>query len=228
MKTENETPLKTLLLILNESDLLDNGSIENLFSRFSVIENEGVLNLIVYIDFLKTMDTGKKASLIRNLKERILAVSKSKDFQFDPNRFAVIENYDDSNTFPNPGSFPDSDSFPDSESFLKSGRFSALFVLGLGGRDELKLILSDFVEKCRKNEAGSDEMTSEYLSNQLKLPSEPDFVISHTKNTLTDFMLWQTVYSEYYFFEKDIRRLTDADFKKAFDSFYKRERRYGV
>ncbi|WNY29084.1 Ditrans,polycis-undecaprenyl-diphosphate synthase ((2E,6E)-farnesyl-diphosphate specific) [Methanimicrococcus stummii] len=217
MKTESGNKLETLLLILNESDLLDAGSIENLFSRFSVIENEGVLNLIIYVDFLKTISTERKNDLIQYFKNQIQTVSKK--IAFDSERLAIVENYDNS----------DSVQFESgSESTSKSGQLSVLFVFDLGGRDELKRILSDFIVKCEKNEANPNEMTSKYISSQLKLPFEPDFVMSHTKNTLTDFMLWQTVYSEYYFFEKDIRRLTDADFKKAFDSFYKRERRYGA
>lgn len=208
MKQEPENKLETLLLILNESDLLSPKSAENLFSRFSVIEKEGVLNLIVYVDFLKTISVSQKTLLVQNIKNQIqetLSLS-----HFDSGRVAVIESYDDYT------------------SFTASNQLSVLFVLGLGGRDELKLILSDFIQNCRKNKSKPSEMTPDYISDRLKLPFEPDFVISHSKHTLTDFMIWQTVYSEYYFFEKDVGRLTDADFMKAFDSFYNRERRYGA
>ncbi len=200
--------LKTLLLILNEGDFLDERNIENLFSRFSGIEKEGVRHLIVYADFLKTIDTGCKESLIRIFKEKILSYA----VEFSSFSVDVIEDYE---TFT--GTSP-----------ADSQKMSVCFVLGLGGRDELRRILSDFIIRCRNKESQPSEMTPDYISGALKLPSEPDLIISRAKHTLTDFMIWQTVYSEYYFFEKDVGRLTDSDFRKAFDSFYKRERRYGA
>ncbi|MDR0767563.1 MAG: undecaprenyl diphosphate synthase family protein [Methanosarcinales archaeon] len=211
---DEDNELKTLLLILNESDLLDPKSISNLFSRFSVIENEGIENLIVYVDFLKTIDEDTKRSLISFFKRQMQ--SSVAENLFSSERFKIIENYEN-NRF-----------------CLKfcsesvSEDLSVLFVFGVGGRDELKRILSNFIDSCRSGEVSPSAMTSEYISSRLKLPFEPDLIISHSKHTLTDFMIWQTVYSEYYFFEKDISRITDSDFRKAFDNFYKRERRYGA
>lgn len=209
MTSENdENKLKTLLLILNESDLLDEKNIDNLFSRFSGIEKEGIRHLIVYVDFLKTIDAESKNSLIRIFKERIL----SSGLAFPSFSTDVIETYE----------IPSETFQTDSEGM------SVRFVLGLGGRDELKRILFGFITRCRNKESETSDMTQDYIFGSLKLPLEPDLIISHAKHTLTDFMIWQTVYSEYYFFEKDVGRLTDSDFRKAFDSFYKRERRYGA
>lgn len=200
--------LKTLLLILNESDLLDENNLKNLFSRFSGIEKEGVEHLIVYVDFLKTLGAENKAALTRVLNEKI----RSQALGFSAFSVDVIETY---GTLSGPFQ-------------TNSEGLSVCFVLGLGGREELKRILSDFITRCRNGDSRTSEMTPEYISDSLKLPSEPDLILSHAKHTLTDFMIWQTVYSEYYFFEKDVGRLTDSDFRKAFDSFYQRERRYGA
>ncbi|MDR2944204.1 MAG: undecaprenyl diphosphate synthase family protein [Methanosarcinales archaeon] len=203
-----ESQLKTILLILNESDLLDDMAVHNLFSRFSGVEKEGVKNLIVYVDFLKTINAESKDSLILFLKDKIRAAA----LYFSSFPVMIIEEYE-----------------PLSESAESdSDKMPVRFVLGLRGRDELKRILSDFIIRCRNKEVQTSEMTPEYISGSLKLPWEPDLILSHAKHTLTDFMIWQTVYSEYYFFEKEIVRLTDSDFKKAFDSFHKRERRYGT
>ncbi|WNY23763.1 Ditrans,polycis-undecaprenyl-diphosphate synthase ((2E,6E)-farnesyl-diphosphate specific) [Methanimicrococcus hongohii] len=218
MTKNEENRLKTLLLILNESDLLDQKSILNLFSRFPVIGNEGVENLIVYVDILKTIDDAGKLSLISALKRQIESTVSEKSFPEE--KIKVVENYEtpvDHKFFSEPKTTEN-----------ETGNLSVLFVLGLGGRDELKRILSDFIDSCRAGESIPSEMTSEYISSRLKLPPEPDLIISHSKHALTDFMIWQTAYSEYYFFEKDVSRLTDVDFKKAFDNFYKRERRYGA
>jgi len=207
-KTENKTEnqLKTLLLIFNESDFLEDSAIENLFNRFSVIQREGIENLIVYVDILDALDAVNQNNLIRILSDKILSVSEKIGLK---NSF-VISDY---------GVLPD---------FPQSVGFSAYFIPGLGGRNELKCILSDFIEKCRRGESSPSEMTPEFISSRLLLPFVPDFILSGSKNTLTDFMIWQTAYSEYYYFGKDLHRLTDSDFRNAFESFKKRGRRYGV
>jgi undecaprenyl diphosphate synthase len=214
---DEENKLKTLLLILNESDLLDQKSINSLFSCFAGIENEGVENLIVYVDILKAIGEGSRNLLISSLRQNIQASATENSFPSE--RFKIIENDED---YENQS--------PDFKFCLKSDseRLFVLFVFGIGGRDELKQILSAFIDSCKAGENIPSAMTSEYISSQLKLPLEPDLIISKSKHTLTDFMIWQTVYSEYYFFEKEVSRITESDFRKAFDSFYKRERRYGA
>jgi len=218
MKNETGNQLKTLLLIFNESDFLEDIAIENLFSRFPAIQREGIENLIVSVDVLDTLsalevDTAaKKERLVRLISEKIRFVSEKSGLK---NLF-IISDYNQ---------IPDYNQVPD---FSQSVVFSVYFILGLGGRDELKIILSDFIEKCHNGEHSPSEMTPEFISSHLRLPFVPDFILSGSKNTLADFMIWQTVYSEYYYLDKDIGRLTDSDFRKAFENFKNRGRRYGV
>jgi Undecaprenyl pyrophosphate synthase len=223
MKNETENQLKTLLLIFNEVDFLEDSAVENLFDRFPVIQNQGIENLIVYIDILDFSSfasaspasasdvlehdaADKKELLIRVLSEKIRSVSE----KFGLNNSFIISDYNQPPTF------------------SQSGEFSVYFALGFGGRNELKHILSDFIEKCRSGELSASEMTSAFISSHLLFPFVPDFILSGSKNTLTDFMIWQTAYSEYFYFGKDLSRLTDSDFRNAFESFRKRGRRYGV
>ncbi|MBZ3936406.1 undecaprenyl diphosphate synthase family protein [Methanimicrococcus blatticola] len=226
MTLENEeNKLKTLLLILNESDLLDEANIKNLFSCFPGVEKEGVENLIVYVDFLKTINAESKKALVHIFKERIHGFA----LEFPSFSVDIIEDYETPSTVTPSTVIPSTVALPEAVQ-TKSPGMSVCFVFGLGGRDELKQILSDFITRCRNEDfqTQTSEMTSDYISDSLKLPFEPDLIISHAKHTLTDFMIWQTVYSEYYFFEKDVGKVTDSDFRKAFDSFYKRDRRYGA
>lgn len=267
MKTDLKNKLQTLLVVLNESDLLDTKSCENLFSCFPAIEKEGVLNLIIYIDILKSVSAGQKKELVSLLKNQIMEVSQK--FSFRGENLAVIENYDEIKHLSSP--------------------FSVYFVLGLGGREELKKILPDFVQEYEKtkngktsfgekketekhsdpkikiekqsdaedktekqsdaedkiekqsdaedktekqndeeNETGKQIDAKNYISNHLKLPFEPDLIFSCSGHFLTDFMIWQTAYSEYYFVEKSAKHLKQSDFSKAFESYRKRERRYGA
>lgn len=208
MKIGSGNRLKTLLLILNESDLLEQKNADNLFARFSFLEREGVGHLIVYIDFLKTIPDEDKNKLIAAMKRSFREAAKLS--HFPPNRFVAIASL---NELP---------------SALESESLAVSFIFGLSGREELKRILAEFIDACRKQNKVPADMSQAYISEHLALPPAPDLVMSHSKHTLTDFMLWQTVYSEYYFFGKDLSKLTDADFKKALESFYHRDRRYGV
>ena len=222
MKSENE--LKTLLLIFNESDFLEDRNIENLFAHFPAIQNEGIENLIVYIDFLDAID--KKELLIRILSDKIWSVSQKNASSSSPkiSDCFIISDFD---CLPDFSKISDSN-FSDSSDFSGSSDLFVYFVFNLGGREELKKILSAFIQKCQNKQLSASDMTPEFISSSLPLPFEPDFIISVSKNTLTDFMIWQTVYSEYYYLDKDIGRLTDSDFRNAFENFKNRGRRYGV
>ena len=202
--------LKTLLLTLNESDLLSSGGIENLFSRFLFIRDSGVQTLIVHADILSAAKATDKDCLIRYLSEKIRSAFQAHD---DGSMNCFILNGED-------GSI-------DSK-YPNARVFSVLFSLGLGGRAELKTILSAFIADCRAEKKQPADMTPDYISSHLALPFTPDLIVSSSKNKLSDFMIWQTVYSEYYFMDKEVPRWTDLDFKKAFNAFHNRERRYGV
>lgn len=208
MKNEKGNELETLLIVVNESDLIDSESADKLFSRFQTVQKEGIKSLIISVRFLETLNREQKNKICRQIKENINFAAEKNNFT--SNDFAVADN------------------FTDLPMKTASNNSFILFVLDLGGREELKCILSDFIRNCREKEMSAEEITQERISAELRLPYEPDLIISRTKGTLTDFMLWQTAYSEYYFLEKDLKHLTDSDFKKAFESFRQRNRRYGI
>ena len=210
---DRENRLKTLLLTLSESDLLEDGSIDNLFARFPAVQNAGIETVIIHIDLLPAADFEKQRLLIDFFEERLNAAFQT--FSFDGAvRYAVFSGRGEIETA--------------SGNFTGDDNFSVLFSLGLGGRDELKRILSTFIRDCKIGKAAPSDMTPDCISSRLLLPFEPDLILSSSKNRLSDFMIWQTVYSEYYFMDKSVRRWTDADLAKAFRAFQNRDRRYGV
>jgi hypothetical protein len=160
------------------------------------------------VDILSMPDADKKETFCRLLKQSILKKHESAPPSGKNFDCFVLTDYDS----PLP---------------VSSSSFSVYFILGLSGRQELQLILDEFVENCQKGLSRPDEMTLELISSQLKLPFEPDFILSE-KNILIDFMIWQTIYSEYGFFEKEFKRLSDSEFIRLLESFHKRDRRFGV
>ncbi|MCL2863806.1 MAG: undecaprenyl diphosphate synthase family protein [Methanimicrococcus sp.] len=207
---DDENQLETLLLTLNESDFLSAGSTENLFLRFPFIRDSGVELVIVRIDFLSPDGSAEKNRMTRLLSEKIKSVFQAK--YEGGMSFQIYGGKDSGISFQSPG----------------KENFSVIFSMGPGGRDELKTILLTFIQDCKAGKANPADMDPNYISAHLDMPFTPDLIVSSSKNKLTDYMIWQTVYSEYYFMSKEMEKWTNSDFKDAFSAFHNRERRYGV
>jgi len=106
--------------------------------------------------------------------------------------------------------------------------------LGYGGREEIVAAVRGVL--AEKASAGADlarvadELSAEEIGRHLYTAGtpDPDFVIRTSGEVrLSGFLLWQSVYSEFYFcdaFWPDFRKL---DFLRAVRSFQARERRFG-
>jgi undecaprenyl diphosphate synthase len=95
---------------------------------------------------------------------------------------------------------------------------------GYGGREEI----IDAVKSIVAENPKSEEITEEYFANHLYLQSEPDLVIRTGGAMRTsNFLPWQTIYSEWFFLEKTWPEVEKEDFKAILDEFKERERRFG-
>ena len=97
------------------------------------------------------------------------------------------------------------------------------FALAYGGRQEIV----DAVNKILKNKKIKkiDENT---ITQNLYLTSEPDIVIRPGGEIRTsNFLTWQSVYSELIFLEKLWPEFTKEDLIKCIEEFKRRERRFG-
>ena len=95
--------------------------------------------------------------------------------------------------------------------------------INYGGRDEI-------VHACKKLVENGQEITKENLSLALYTEDciEPDMVIRTAgEKRLSNFLLWQSSYSELYFTDVLWPDFSDDDLKKAINDFYSRRRRYG-
>lgn len=95
------------------------------------------------------------------------------------------------------------------------------FALAYGGRQE---ILSA-IEKLVKS---GEEINEENFRKNLWLSDEPDFIIrTGGEKRTSNFLPWQSAYSEWIFFDKMWPEITKGDFKTAIEEFKNRERRFG-
>lgn len=95
---------------------------------------------------------------------------------------------------------------------------------GYGGREEIV----DAIKKIVAENPSEEEITEEYVAKHMYIDSEPDLVIRTGGAMRTsNFLPWQTIYSEWFFVEKTWPEMEKADFKAILDEFQKRERRFG-
>ena len=101
---------------------------------------------------------------------------------------------------------------------------TANLVINYGGRDEIVRA----VKKLR--DQGEGEITEEKLSSAMDHPEipDPDLIIrTGGELRISNFLLWESAYSELYFSKKYWPDWQEEDLKEAIEAFASRNRRYG-
>ena len=102
--------------------------------------------------------------------------------------------------------------------------------MNYGGRSEIvratRGIVKAFSEGKVKLEDVDDKMFSRYLYTRGQ--NDPDLIIRTAgEKRLSNFLLWQSAYSELYFTEKNWPEFNREDLIEALDEFKSRKRKYG-
>lgn len=99
--------------------------------------------------------------------------------------------------------------------------------IGLGGRSELTKAIRAIMKRVRTGEIEPEEIGEKEIESELIFKSEPDLIIRSGATRLTDFLIWQSVYSEFYFTDVNWANFRQIDFLRAVRDFQWRERRFG-
>jgi len=106
--------------------------------------------------------------------------------------------------------------------------------VGYGGRkeitDAMRSIVRDHHDSGGSLETLADLLTPEMIGKHLytRGQADPDLVIRTSgEQRLSDFMLWQSAHSEFYFVEALGPDLREVDFLRAVRDYTRRQRRYG-
>ncbi|GAB3676172.1 undecaprenyl diphosphate synthase family protein [Halopiger thermotolerans] len=99
--------------------------------------------------------------------------------------------------------------------------------IGLGGKHEFTSAVQTLAESVDAGELEPAAIDDERVEEHLVFPSEPDLVIKTGAERLSDFMIWQSVYSELYFTDVNWRDFRERDFLRAVREFCNRSRRFG-
>lgn len=102
--------------------------------------------------------------------------------------------------------------------------------INYGGRQEILHSVQEIAKEVEKGKLKSSEITEEMISEHLYtggLP-DPDLIIRPSgEYRLSNFLLWQSAYSEFWYSDILWPDFTEEDFTAALRDFEKRNRRFG-
>ncbi len=105
-------------------------------------------------------------------------------------------------------------------------RITIVIAFNYGGRDEIINAIKNMIRDEVKPENVDEELVSNYMFTK-GLP-DPDLVIRTSGELRTsNFLTWQTVYSEWYFPEVYWPDFNEEELRKALETYADRERRFG-
>jgi undecaprenyl diphosphate synthase len=99
--------------------------------------------------------------------------------------------------------------------------------LGYSGKYELTRSIKEIMAQVESGALDPEEINEEVIESNLLFKSEPDIVIRAGGKRLTDFLIWQSVYSELYFTDVNWLDFRKVDFLRVIRDFQKRQRRFG-
>jgi undecaprenyl diphosphate synthase len=102
--------------------------------------------------------------------------------------------------------------------------------VGLGGKHEFAEAVRALAETVETHDVDPeliDTVDETDIEDRLVFRDEPDLVIKTGAERLSDFMIWQSVYSELYFTDVNWRDFRRRDYLRAVLDFQNRNRRFG-
>lgn len=110
------------------------------------------------------------------------------------------------------------------EEISKDNSLTLCIALNYGGKDELINAFNKLAESGKKTITVSDIESELYTAG---IP-DPDLIVRTAgEMRLSNFLMWQSAYSEFYFTDTLWPDMTSEDIDKAVEEFYRRQRRYG-
>lgn len=102
--------------------------------------------------------------------------------------------------------------------------------INYGGRDEIVRAVRTLAKEVESGSLSADEITEKYLSDHLDTAGipEPDLLIrTCNEQRISNFLLWQLAYTEFYFTPVPWPDFTKEELVKAVEAYNHRDRKYG-
>jgi len=100
-----------------------------------------------------------------------------------------------------------------------------------GSQEEIAAAARDMARAAAKGELDPEAITTEFFASRLSTAGTPDpdlVVRTSGEYRLSNFLLWQSAYSEFVFVDKAWPDFTREDFLEVLNTFAQRERRFGA
>ncbi|MCI6321512.1 MAG: polyprenyl diphosphate synthase [Clostridiales bacterium] len=113
---------------------------------------------------------------------------------------------------------------------LPEGDFQANVCLNYGGRDEILRAVRRFAADCAAGEKKPEDLDDALFSSCLDSRGIPDpelIIRPSGELRLSNFLLWQCAYSEFYFTDVLWPDFNEAELDKAISAYQSRDRRFG-
>lgn len=203
-RTSLRTP-KHVAIIVKETDLFDPKGMEKLLSALSIFRRFRVELVSIYVDILKT-DLSLKAEIASMLRTRL-----EKSFSDLPAGTGYrIHGVDGEENVTIPGK-----------------DFFVYVSLGFGGRKEITKAVMTILGEVKAGTVRPEDVDEKMLESHLLVKHEPDIMIRSGGQNLSDFLVWQSVYSELYFTDVNWKDMRKVDLLRLIRDFQRRQRRYG-
>lgn len=102
------------------------------------------------------------------------------------------------------------------------------FAMAYGGQDEIIQAAKKIAEKVKEGKLSIEEINKETFENNLYMKDSPDMIIRTGGDKRTsNFLPYQSAYSEWFYLEKTWPEFEKEDFIKCIEEFNTRERRFG-
>ncbi|WP_049997381.1 undecaprenyl diphosphate synthase family protein [Halococcus sediminicola] len=99
--------------------------------------------------------------------------------------------------------------------------------IGLGGKHEFAAAVRGAATAVEAGTLAPEEIDADTIEERLVFPTDPDLVIKTGAERLSDFMIWQSVYSELHFTDVNWRDFRKREYLRALRDYQNRQRRYG-
>jgi undecaprenyl diphosphate synthase len=105
-----------------------------------------------------------------------------------------------------------------------------ILALNYGGRQEITDAVRKIAAGVANGEIQAGSITEQTVADHLYLPGIPDpdlMIRTSGEERISNFLLWQLSYAEFYFTDIYWPDFDDAQLEKAINTYYKRNRRFG-
>jgi len=102
--------------------------------------------------------------------------------------------------------------------------------INYGSRDEMVRAMKKMTKDCMAGELGVEEINEEKFASYLDTAGIPDpdlLIRTSGEQRLSNYLLWQLAYSEFYFTDTPWPDFHEEELKKAVEAYSARDRRYG-